>query len=98
MGFLDRFRKASAQIPTLSADAESWRSVYKSLIDRYSFLGGAHMEYAKLTNNQFTPIRPLAVLLKEHWPTFSDDEIQTLLNQWKSAFDGVNNTVSSRIS
>jgi hypothetical protein len=87
MGFLDRLRNRRGQRPMASPHTEPWRDVYQTLIDRYSFLAGAHMRHAELTNTEFTPVGPLAALLKKHSPDLSEEQIQVRLGKWKRAFD-----------
>ena len=84
MGFFDRFRHTQAEG---AHTARAWRSTYDRLIQRYSFLGGAHIQYTKATNAKFHPIDPLATLLREHWPVESADRVRTLLEQWQAEFE-----------
>jgi hypothetical protein len=72
-------------------NSSPWRRIYFPLIDRYSFLSGAHIAAADMAGEQFTPKKPLAVLLKEIQPAFTDDEISYLLEKWKNDFETFQN-------
>jgi hypothetical protein len=68
-------------------NATAWRRIYFPLIDRYSVLGGAHVGMADKAGTDFTPKRPLAVLLKEYNPAWTAEEIELLLSKWTVDFE-----------
>ena len=43
-----------------------WRRIYFPLINRYAYLGGAHVEIAEQTGTEFSPLSPLFILLKDY--------------------------------
>ena len=45
------------------------------------------MGFADMTNTEFSPLKPLLVLLKEYAPNWPDSEIQSSLEQWKRELD-----------
>jgi hypothetical protein len=64
-----------------------WRRMYFPLIDRYAALSGFHLGVADRTGVEFTPKKPLAVLIKEIEPTRTDEEVELVLNKWEVDFD-----------
>lgn len=72
-------------------NSSPWRRIYFPLINRYSFLSGAQIVVADQAGEQFTPKKPLAVLLKEIQPAFTDDEISYLLENWQRDFETFQN-------
>jgi hypothetical protein len=72
-------------------NSSPWRRIYFPLVDRYSFLSGAHVAAADMAGEQFSPKKPLAVLLKEIQPAFTDDEISYLLEKWQHDFESFQN-------
>jgi len=40
-----------------------------------------------MRNTEFSPLKPLLVLMKEYSPNWPDDEIQRALEQWKEELD-----------
>ncbi len=45
------------------------------------------MGFADMTNTEFSPLKPLLVLLKEYAPNWPDNEMQTFLEEWKHELD-----------
>ena len=67
-------------------NASGWRRIYFPLINRYSFLGGAHLEGARSAGVTFTPKNPFGILLKESHPELTDEEISYTLDKWEMEF------------
>ena len=68
-------------------NSSPWRRLYFPLIQRYAFLGGAHVRLADMAQTKFTPRKPLGVLLKEFQPDFTDEQIERMLDKWQSEFE-----------
>ena len=68
-------------------NSSPWRRLYFPLIQRYAFLGAAHVRLADMAQTEFTPRKPLGVLLKEFQPDFTDEQIERMLDKWQSEFE-----------
>lgn len=68
-------------------NSSPWRRIYFPLIQRYAFLGGAHVRLADMAQTKFTPRKPLGVLLREFQPAFTDEQIERILDKWQSEFE-----------
>lgn len=66
---------------------EPWRRIYFPLIQRYAFLGAAHVRLAELAQAEFHPRKPLGVLLKEFQPVYSEQDIERILARWQIEFE-----------
>ncbi len=64
-------------------NASPWRRIYFPLIQQYSFLAGAHAGIAEQTGQTFTPRGPVAALLKQIQPGFTEGEVTYLLDKWE---------------
>ena len=66
---------------------EPWRRIYFPLIQRYAFLGAAHVRLAELAQAEFHPRKPLGVLLKEFQPAYTEHDIERILARWQIEFE-----------
>lgn len=68
-------------------NSSPWRRLYFPLIQRYAFLGAFHVRLADTAQTEFTPRKPLCVLLKEFQPDFTEEAIEQILDNWQSEFE-----------